>query len=343
MPRAAEFVPERASPQEWRRYHVFRRRSHEEWRPDEPVQPDDVAQALLCMPSTQTWEHRWQVTLDGEMVSELGAEAVRPESPEYETNRHLLWSWAWVLEPSRRRGLGRAWVPKVLELMDQHGCTVLSMAAELESGHAFMRWLGAEPRMREQQSRLDLRRVNWEMVERWVREGEAASPSSRMELYSRRMPAGMLEEYCRIRSELLNTMPFEDLDHGVIVQTVEHQREWYDRMDVSGSAHHVCLIREPDGSVSGMTDVAQHPYEPDFVRQDFTGVHPQARGRGLGKWLKAAMLLYIRGAHPGAITVTTENAGSNAPMLAINHALGFKLSREITFYQVSRERLTRAC
>src|SRR5215471_14667784 len=140
----AEFVPERASQEEWRRYHDFRRRSHEEWRPGEPLEPDEVAQALLCTRSRFSWDHHWQVTVGSQMLSELGAETVRPESPEYETNRHLLWAWVWVLEPYRRRGIGRAWIPKVLELMDEYGCMVLSMGAEQESGHAFIRSLGAE-------------------------------------------------------------------------------------------------------------------------------------------------------------------------------------------------------
>jgi hypothetical protein len=37
--------------------------------------------------------------------------------------------------------------------------------------------------------------------------------------------------------------------------------------------------------------------------------------------------------------VSTENAGSNAPMLAINHKLGFKQYRAGTEYQVSRDGL----
>ena len=338
----AEFVPEHASNEEWRRYHAFRRRSHEERRPGEPVEPDDVAQALLCKPSIRSWERQWGVTIAGEMVSGLSAETVRPESPEYETNRHLLWAWVWVLTPHRRRGIGRAWIPKVLELMDEYGCMVLSMGAEQESGHAFIRWLGAEPKLGERESRLDLRQVDWQMVERWVHDGEAGSPGARLELHGRRMPDEILDEYSRASSELLNTMPFEDLDHGDIVATAEQQRDWYQRLDISGSSHDVCLVRDPDGTIAGMTDVIQHPYEPEFVRQNFTGVHPRARGRGLGKWLKAKMLLHIRSTYPSAITVTTENAGSNAAMLAINHALGFKLHREVAYYQMDRGRLARA-
>jgi len=36
------------------------------------------------------------------------------------------------------------------------------------------------------------------------------------------------------------------------------------------------------------------PYWPQVIDQGFTGVRTDARGRGLGKWLKAAMLLHVR-------------------------------------------------
>jgi GNAT superfamily N-acetyltransferase len=101
------------------------------------------------------------------------------------------------------------------------------------------------------------------------------------------------------------------------------------------------MSRESDGAISGMTDVLTFVYEPGFVRQQFTGVHPSARGRGLGKWLKAAMLEHVRTMHPDTIYMTTENAASNASMLAINRALGFQLHRAATTYQFSREALTR--
>jgi hypothetical protein len=59
----------------------------------------------------------------------------------------------------------------------------------------------------------------------------------------------------------------------------------------------------------------------------------------LGKWIKAANLLRIRSLYPDAQWISTENAGSNAPMLAINKKLGFKQYRVGSSYQLSRERL----
>ena len=59
------------------------------------------------------------------------------------------------------------------------------------------------------------------------------------------------------------------------------------------------------------------------MRQYFTGVAPEHRCRGLATWLKAEMLARIRERYPQAKRVMTNNGTDNAPMLAINRALGF--------------------
>ena len=86
---------------------------------------------------------------------------------------------------------------------------------------------------------------------------------------------------------------------------------------------------------------AFNPHEEGHAWQLFTGVDPSARGRGLGKWVKAAMLLRLHELHPELVHVTTDNAGSNAAMLGINVRLGFKPFREETSYQIGREELGR--
>jgi GNAT superfamily N-acetyltransferase len=102
---------------------------------------------------------------------------------------------------------------------------------------------------------------------------------------------------------------------------------------------HEILTREPDGSITGMTDVNWAPYRRALIEQWFTGVLPEARGRGLGKWIKAAMALHIRDLYPDAQWISTYNANSNAPMLRINRAMGFKPYRTGTDYQMTLDQL----
>lgn len=337
-----EFKPEQATREEWTRYHAFRRRRHLESRPMEPLAPDSASEAWLSRPDPGEDRRHFLLSRGDRVISSFAVGTVRPSSPEYSTGRHLLWAEVHVLRAHRREGVGSGWVAPLMELMDGHGATVASAAAEEGAGHSFLRRLGFQPRMTERESRLDLRRVDWESVARRVRDGQARSPETRLELCADRVPEPMLVEFASALTGLLNTMPWEDMDHGEIVETPDRMRHLYSCLAATGGRHHALLTREPDGSISGITDVLWLPYEQGFVRQQFTGVRPSDRGRGLGLWLKAAMLEHVRRAHPDAVFVTTENGGSNAPMLAINDALGFELQRVVTTYQATRERLAAA-
>lgn len=334
-----EFIPDRASREDWARQHAFRRVLQAEWRPEDPLPPDDVFELRRTHVDPHEYR-RWFNVLDGDqVVAELQVEVRTPESPEYPTSKHLMWGWAYILPSHRGRGIGRSFVPVLVALMEEYGATVLSSTGEDEPGHAFLRRLGAEPKLVERASRLDLREVDWDMVSRWVAEGQARSPGARLELMTPFVPDELLDGHCVTLNELLNTMPFEGLDHGEIVMTPESVRVWRGRMQKIGSVNPTYRVRDADGSISGMTDVLKHRYEPGIVRQMFTGVHPRARGRGLGKWLKAAMLEHVREAYPDTVWITTGNARSNASMLAINHGLGFRLYRTETFFQVGRDTL----
>ncbi|MHA6760187.1 GNAT family N-acetyltransferase [Streptacidiphilus sp. PAMC 29251] len=60
------------------------------------------------------------------------------------------------------------------------------------------------------------------------------------------------------------------------------------------------------------------------ARQSDTAVLKQHRGRGLGLWVKAAMLQWLLGAHPEVDQVETVCALTNQHMIAINEELGFR-------------------
>jgi mycothiol synthase len=189
------------------------------------------------------------------------------------------------------------------------------------------------------ESRLKLSEVDWPMLDSWIAEGQARSPQTKLEIYEGPIPEAMRADYAPQLSSMLNTIPFEGLDHGEIVITPDVMREFYARMAVTGEVQHSVLAREPDGVISGITDTGWAPYHRTIVYQWFTGVRPDARGRGIGKWIKAAMLVHLRDSYPDVLWLATDNAGSNAPMLKINRAMGFKAYRQGTAYQITRDEL----
>lgn len=335
----APIDPATAGSDYWARHHEFRRVRQRESRPDDPVRPDEVEEVWLKRNNPFRIEHRFEIARDSRTLSTLSVEVVKPGTPEYDTNKHLLWADLYVRPDERRHRIGTRWLPVLLDLMEQHGSTIADMWAEELAGHAFLKWLGAEERFSGAENRLRLGDVDWAMVERWAAEGPGRSPSTRVEVYDGPMPESMWDDFAPQLSFLLNTIPQEDLDHGEIIITTEGIRDFTERLAEAGETMHSMIAREPDGVISGITDTRWAPYRPTIVYQGFTGVRPEHRGRGIGKWLKAAMLLHMREVHPEAQWVSTDNAGSNAPMLAINKQLGFRQYRAGSEYQIGRERL----
>lgn len=333
------FDPSTALPDDWTRFHALRRARRADLRPEDPLRPDEIVEANMKKTNPFDLYLFFEMSRDGVTLSNFRGELVTPENPEYATNKHILWADAYVRPEHRRHGVGKRWLPLTARLMEEHGCTLLSMSAENEAGHAFLRWLGAQVKMTEVESRLDLSQLDWAMVERWVTEGQARTPQTRLEIHDGHLPEHMWSDFAAQRSRLLNTMPFEDLEIGEIVVTAEKIRDWVERLEITKTKWHNVLTREPDGTISGMTDVEWSPYSGTRIEQQFTGVFPAARGRGIGKWIKAAMLLHLRELYPEARWVVTENAHSNAPMLKINRDLGFRPFRTSTSYQMTRQEL----
>lgn len=281
----------------------------------------------------------YEISRHGRMVSWFSGGTVKPGAPGHEQNRHLFGASCYVGPADRRQGIGRTWLPLILELMDRHGCSILTVSSEEESGHAFLKWLGAEPRLNDLESRLRIADVDWEMVDRWIADGPVRSPQTRLEIYDGYLPEAMWDEYAPQLTALVKTMPMEGLDHGEEVITPAQMGNWYERLKLAQEVIYTVLAREPDGTMAGMTDLSMAPYRRTVAQQMFSGVRPDLRGRGIGKWLKAVMLERIHRLYPETEWITTRNVASNAPMLAINTKLGFRPYRRSVEYQMSRDQL----
>ena len=80
----------------------------------------------------------------------------------------------------------------------------------------------------------------------------------------------------------------------------------------------------PDGSVAGYTDLVVPAHDPPWIYQWGTLVWSAHRGRRLGLALKVRNVAWVQRALPDRRAVRTWNAEVNAPMVAVNEALGFR-------------------
>jgi GNAT superfamily N-acetyltransferase len=77
-------------------------------------------------------------------------------------------------------------------------------------------------------------------------------------------------------------------------------------------------VHDASAQVAGFTEMGFPLKQPTTANQWTTVVWPEHRGRGIGKWLKAAMLERILTDCSRVREVRTGNLTTNEPMLAIN-------------------------
>src|SRR5439155_13889828 len=97
-----EFTATEATPELWGGWHRIRRRWHEESWPEDPYRPDWLEESELTRPDPFTIHKRFVRVRDGDVVSALLLDATAPGSPEYSTNRHLVYASSYVLPEQRR-------------------------------------------------------------------------------------------------------------------------------------------------------------------------------------------------------------------------------------------------
>jgi RimJ/RimL family protein N-acetyltransferase len=132
---------------------------------------------------------------------------------------------------------------------------------------------------------------------------------------------------------IMQTAPRDNLDIGDIVIDADQVAELDRALHEAGRTRWTVLVRDATGACVGGTEVVFEPQAPAHVLQQNTGIDPAHRGLGLAQWAKAAMLVRLRDERPQVEGIRTDNAFSNAPMLAINDRLGFTVINTHTEWQ----------
>lgn len=336
------FDPGTASREEWRRFHTYRRARHMETDPEDPIWEDETIERFERHPNPQ-WDWRRLIVLDRHRpdvyIGEVYLEFSRPGTETHEQNAHIAHGWIGLLKPYRRRALGSRLLPKIVELAREHGRTILQSWCEETDGKAFAAAIGAKVVTRRRENRLNLEKVDWSMVERWAKEGPVRAPGTTLRWFENRIDDDVIEPYSRIYTAVMNQQPFDAATHGDWIATPETIRDSEARNAEIGARRFTVVSVEPNGDLSGLTETTHTPDSQWMIWQGLTGVRDMYRGRGLGKWLKAKMLLRVRRELPHVRVVSTGNASSNQAMLSINERLGFRTHKEPVVVEMTREAL----
>lgn len=262
-----------------------------------------------------------------------------PVAPDYDARKHHTYLDVNVMEEWRRQGIGKQILQFLVERCIELGITVIEGDSYLESGQGFAEHIGAKIGLTIIEVEVYLKNIDWEMVEAWVQAGQARNPDTKIVhfrgLYSE--DDDELTRFVELESAIRDDMPDGDLEGFKQIMTADKLREELALEAKQGIISDYMLAVEGDGRLSGFTRIN---YRFDYghkIEQRVTGVLSSERGRGLGKWLKAKMLLHIREHYPNIDFIHTGSANINAPMASINTRIGFEEVRWLILYTMSIE------
>ncbi|WP_067859701.1 GNAT family N-acetyltransferase [Aeromicrobium erythreum] len=139
----------------------------------------------------------------------------------------------------------------------------------------------------------------------------------------RRCPDEWLDQYAVLRALILAEAPSGEV--GLEPEHFDAQRVRHEeaRWAEQGRVGQTVAAVAPDGTLAGHTQLVV-PDHGDTAYQWDTLVLPAHRGHGLGLAMKTAALDEAADLLSGRARVTTWNAASNTPMIAVNEALGYR-------------------
>ncbi len=332
------FSPQGAAQAEYEAMNRHTNAMRRERLPDDPPIPlEETIQSLQNIPpyvDARAWV-AWD-TDRKEIIAESELVMLRTEE-----NKHLAQIEINVLPAYRRQGLGRRMLALVAETARAENRSLLLIGTydRIPAGEAFLLRIGAKKGLESHVNQLRIEELDRSLLDRWLQGGNENAPEYELGFWDGPYPEEQLSAIARL-IDLTNQQPRGDLAIEDMHMTSEQlrQNEW-SFMERGVQRWTYYLIEKTTENFAGYTEVSWSPNRPEILYQSMTGVFPDHRNKGLGRWLKAAMLDKVIKDRPQVKVVRTGNADSNAPMLKINRELCFKPYMASAIWQVEVDRV----
>lgn len=301
------------------RYHHLNRLLKEELPDDPPLVLETQMKSMRCRPP-KSRQSMWLAYDSDRIVASASCGWM-----ELDTNRHVAGVDVNVEAGYRRRGLGTRLMRLVLDATAEadRNRLLAGSVSTLPAGEAVLKRWGFERALENHMNQLDLARLDHALMAEWRRKGEATGADYQLEIWDGPVPESSIEAFADL-ANVMNSEPRGSLDIEDTTLTPVLIRENEQAMTAAGFRWLQAVVRHrQSGRLAGFTEMSWNPLRAPLVWQHGTGVQPEHRGHGLGRWLKAANIQAMLAENPAARFVRTGNADVNAPMLAINRAMGF--------------------
>jgi GNAT superfamily N-acetyltransferase len=166
---------------------------------------------------------------------------------------------------------------------------------------------------------------------------EAARASARYDVvtWRDRTPDALLEDRALLERRMTTDAPHGDLPVEEEDWDGERVRE-YETSHIARGRTVLSAGAVTDGRLVGFTDLQIPLAQPQRAHQAGTLVLREHRGHRLGARMKVAVLRELTAAFPDVRCISTYNAEDNAPMVAVNEALGFRPAGQLSTWSTRR-------
>lgn len=339
--RIEKFDPKTASEAEWVALNKFNNLWRaEQWSQDLPV-PVEYTRLRLTAISPLSTLHKWVVRDPKDEIvatAELWTEKA-------ETNQHMGWIEMVVLASYRRQGLGTRLFSLIVDAAraQDRRLIIMETDGDIPAGQAFVEQLGATYGIGSATNQLSLAELDRGLIQTWMTRATERAAEFSLGFWDGSFPEAELPDIAKLFNTSINDEPKGNLELEDEQMTPERLRHWDEAEAKRKTQRWVVYVRDnTTHELAGYSMIVWNPFEPDLIRQYGTGVRRDYRNRGLGRWLKAAMLQRILRERPQVKFIRTGNADSNAPMLKINYELGFKPYKTWIEWQISVDQLEAA-
>jgi mycothiol synthase len=333
----SQFHPKTANNADFDELTAYVNQINAERHPEQPPQSiEELATWMRRRPASVS-HFEWLARMDGQIVAEANLSIWKGKD-----HLHLGDFWISVLPAFRRQQIATRLLRLIADTARQEQRQTLHAPSNdhVPAAADFLRKIGADVGQTWSLNELWVRDLNRDLLNRWNQTGEGLADAFQLELRTLPFPEEELGSIAQLRSAITDSMPWGDLDRETETMTPAFIREWEDVLASQSVERWTLFLRDrKTNAYAGYTEVFWNFRRPTILQQGDTGVLPQFRGQGLGRWLKAQMLDKVLRERPRVEVMRTGNASSNAAMLRINQELGFKPYLTSYTWQVSLDKV----
>lgn len=335
--RIQQVAPAALTQPQWQAIHALAVTLRKESLPDDlPPTLEEVIQSWSIHPPVgeeRAWV-AWDMQASPEAPRAIGYN--RSTILHMEENAHLAQAYVAVHPAVRRQGLGRRLFASGVAFAQETGrrLIIVESNSNCPAGGAFLQAAGAEKGLSMDVVQLDLQEANHALLRTWIERAGERATTFEIGCWDGPYPEEALEQVGKVKTAM-DEAPMQDLDIEDFKWTPEVLRQLDENMAQRQITRWTFYAREiATGNLVGFTEIFWSPSNPHVGQQGDTGVLNEYKNKGIGRWIKAAMLQKVLAEKPETHYVRTGNATTNEPMRKINQELGFKLFRSTWIWQI---------